>query len=207
MAKKLNGDNEFNNEKNNENLGGKAEKPKQKRAKNNWRVPKSVDRGPLFEHNEVRYPLPEVGSNVIVMVRKTYDRGYGDDGTVRSSWEPDDTCVDAWGAPLVYTVVEYKLGIDKPLARANAVRLEATMKSGFVYTRTLPTIHISMGYYFLARQTGQQFQKTLKRTGRFYNSKDLPIAELNPSARRKKENMERQKKNQTNKKKGDTKDN
>lgn len=175
----------------NEN-GSEDQKPKEKktRTKNNWRMKRAVDNGPMYETNEARYPLPEIGSHVIVCVRETYARGYGEDRSVRGVWQVDDSCRDAWNAPIVYEVMEYKYGIDKPTLKGNAVRLEAKMRSGLgTWTRTLPTVSISNGYYrLLEREHGEQFFKKFR-----VNSKDCPVAELGPRVRKKKEAEEKAK--------------
>lgn len=170
--------------------GGREKKT---RAVHDWRKKKAVDNGPLYEKNEVRFPLPPVGSHVVVWVRKTFKRGYGEDGNVRSTWVPDDSSRDAWNRPLVYKVVDYKLGIDEPLSKGNAVRLEATMRSGFVYSRTLPTIHCTNGYYRLFdKDTSAQYLAAV-----LVNPKAIPVAELNPRARREKESKDKKGGNKT----------
>ena len=113
---------------------------------NDWCVYRQKDMGELHEKNEVRFELPPVGSYVVVRIRETKLRGYGKDKDIIGTYELDDTCLDAMGRALVYKVMDYKLGIDKPLARGNAVYLEATTKRGhYTYKKWIDTLRISIG--------------------------------------------------------------
>ncbi len=118
---------------------------------NDWCVYKKEYNGELYEKNEARYPLPQIGDYVIIWRRReNYKRGYGKDGDVIGVWELDDNCLDALNRPLVYQVKEYKLGIDKPTARGNSVYLESGGIRGYVtYKKWIDTISISNGYYHL----------------------------------------------------------
>lgn len=143
---------------------------------NQWCVYKQKDMGELHEKNEVRFELPPIGSYVVVRVRHTYLRGYGKNGDVRGAYVLDDNCLDAMGRALVYKVIDYKLGIDKPLDRGNAVYLEATTRSGYVYKKWLDTLRISIGYYYLElRPDSRQVYESKD----YYdcNSMDCPVAE------------------------------
>ena len=82
--------------------------------------------------------------------RENFKRGYGKDGDVIGTWGFDENCLDALNRPLVYRVIEYKLGIDKPTARGNAVYLESSgIRGYFTYKKWIDTISICNGYYLL----------------------------------------------------------
>lgn len=158
---------------------------KKGQPQNDWCVYRQKDMGELHEKNEARFPLPPVGSYVVVRVRETFLRGYGEDKSVLGIYNFDDNCLDAWGKPLVYRVMEYKLGIDKPTAPGNAVYLEARTKRGhYTYKKWIDTLRISIGYYQLeVRPDDEQIYEHVE----FYNHgvENCPVAEYTSSKRNK----------------------
>lgn len=155
-----------------------------------WSVYRKKEVGELHDHNVVKNPLPPVGSYVVVRRAEVHPRGKGKNLDIKVSHFFDDTCLDAMGRPLVYQVVEYKLGIEKPTSRANAVHLVATTRSGFQYHKYIDTIRATNGYYLLEIQ---ESSKQIYEAEDVYNasSDDNPVGEFITMVRDEKENYKR----------------
>ena len=161
---------------------------------NEWCVYKKKYEGELYEKNEYRYPLPPVGSYVVVWRRRdNFKKGYGADGTVLGVYNLDDNCLDALNRPLVYKVVEYKLGSDKENAvkMQNSVYLEsAGLGRGYTYKKWIDTVSITNGYYYLEIQ---ESSKPIYDSQDVFNpnSAKCPVAEQIPSIEKAKKNPKR----------------
>lgn len=155
-----------------------------------WSVYRKKEVGELYDHNIVKNPLPPVGAYVVVRRAEVHPRGIGKNQDIKVSYFFDDNCLDAMGRPLVYQVMEYKLGIEHPTLRANAVHLVATTKSGFQYHKYIDTIRASNGYYYLEIQ---ESSKQLYEAEDVYNahSDDNPVAEYITMVEKNKKNYKR----------------
>ena len=160
-------------------------KPKKKERKKGynlsaWSGRRQKDNGPLYDNNEFRFPLPPVGSYVVVRVRETFERGYGEENDVKGRWVPDDNCVDGWGVPLVYTVVGYTKGIEDH-RKGNVCLLEARSKRNkdYINKKRLDVLRIGIGYYYLElRENDSQEGLTLRES-----VDESPVAEYTPRRR------------------------
>lgn len=123
-----------------------------------WSCRREKDYGPIYEKNVAIFPLPPVGTKVEVYVRENYERGRGKDKNVKSRYVPWEACVDPYNIPIIYTVVGYELGIDKPLDKCNYIILEAQLKNR-VDRQMIPVIYVSIGYMFLAWEGGISLEK------------------------------------------------
>lgn len=135
---------------------------------NDWCVYRKPYEGKLYEKNEYLHELPPVGSYVVVWRRhENFKRGYGKNKDILGVYDLDDNCLDALGRPLVYKVVEYKLGTDKEVAtnKANSVYLESGGIRGLVtYKKWIDTVRICNGYYYL---------EIMESSRQIYDSQDV----------------------------------
>lgn len=144
-------------------------------SQSDWSCKRQKDYGEIVTENKVKYPLPEIGTYVYVRVNHVFFKRQGKDKIVKCSYKLDDRCVDAWGAPIVYKVVEYKYGKNDPLKKGNAMLLEGRRNGGHnTYRLTLDTIRVAIGYYYLeVRPNDRQIYKNIK-----CNADNSPISEL-----------------------------
>ncbi|AOZ97839.1 hypothetical protein [Butyrivibrio hungatei] len=145
-----------------------------KRKQTGYKLHQKKDFGPIYEHNEARYPLPNIGDYVIVDVKYTYSRTK--QGKIKAVYKPYDRYFGANGLPLVYKVVDITCPED-PLS--GEIRLEATSKSGYTYKDGIGKRRVSIGYYRLSkRASGEQLTEPL------ITDIDDMIAEFAPSCRK-----------------------
>lgn len=120
---------------------------------NEWCVYRKPYEGKLYDKNMYLHELPQVGSYVVIWRRReNFKRGLGKNKDVLGVYNLDDNCLDALNRPLVYKVVEYKLGTDKESAlnKANSVYLESEgIRGNLIYKKWIDTVSICNGYYYL----------------------------------------------------------
>ena len=96
-----------------------------------WERPTPTD-GEMYEETQILNELPEVGSKVIVMEAVLYDRASNHERVMdfKKAMVADSAYFDAWNRPIIFEVVKYTLGKDRPLDPNNWAILKRTTKSG-----------------------------------------------------------------------------
>ncbi|WP_026653362.1 hypothetical protein [Butyrivibrio proteoclasticus] len=147
-----------------------------RRKQTGYRLFQKKDYGTIYEKNEARFPLPDIGDYVIVEYKHTYSRRRNE-GKVKAVYKPDSSYYSANGLPLVFKVVDITCPED-PLK--GAIMLEATVKSGYTYKSSVNKLRVSIGYYRLNKQeSGAQLTESPT------NDIDDMIAEFAPFYRKK----------------------
>ncbi len=153
------------------------ENGKKKRRQTGYRLYQQKDNGILYDKNEARFPLPEVGDFVIIEEKYVYTRGK-DDWKIKAVYKPSDSYISGYGFPLVFEVVEITHPED-PLK--GLIKLEARFKGrDHVHRATVSKKDVSIGFRRLAKQeSGEQLR--VKISTSYANSM---IAEFSPFYRK-----------------------
>lgn len=92
----------------------------------------------------------KLGSHVIVRAVKVFKNP---NKKIHFLYEPDESCLDAWGRPLVYEIkdVDFYGSKKRKKKKQICVYLESIAKSGYIYRNTLDLMRIQIGYYYLEK--------------------------------------------------------
>ena len=121
-------------------------KKKQTRRQTGYALKQKKDVGVLYDKNEARFPLPDIGDRVIIEEKYVYSRRKG---IVKAIYKPSDSYLSARGVPIVYDVVEITNPED-PLK--GLILLEAYVNPQLTYRARIDKLRVSIGYYRLRKQ-------------------------------------------------------
>ena len=99
--------------------------------------------GKVEDHNVQKYPMPELGTYVLVKQLKILDKDKGEGRITYTNCDRSSPFVDAWGMPKTFEVMGYSRGINNPLDPHNDVILKDTGRSQCVCR--LRTIYVATG--------------------------------------------------------------
>jgi len=164
----------------------KAKRKKSGYHLTDWSCRREKDYGPRYANKVALFPLPPVGTKVKVYIRENFERGRSLDKNVVSRYIPYDRCVDVFRRAITYTVVEYSMGIDKPLEKGNGVLLEAQVGNRLEQV-WMSVLRVSIGYYYLKWDNGVSLPEYM--AGCLYANEPMYVAEYSRT-KCKKENEE-----------------
>ncbi len=122
-------------------------KKKQTRRQTGYALKQKKDVGIIYDKNEARCPLPEIGDKVVIEEKYVYSRRKG---IVKAIYKPSDSYLSARGVPIVYEVKEITVPED-PLR--GIVYLEAYVNPQLTYKARIDKLRVSIGFYRLMKQS------------------------------------------------------